>query len=218
MKKRQMNSFTCFMLFLIALILFFFLRLTYGMQEEKQQYSALISLEGLSYDQDFLKTASKLKGLQEIWPVAEIPVTIKIDDYTKTTVFNGIDLNAFTGTSALDTDFGNTPLLLLGNKALENMKDSNGHLISKKQQEIYLKLGDDLKITYSLTEGSKSAPTYLPCKAASVLPIDEDQIYIPISRARSLCSKASSDFDITKVFVKINGKSNFENVKHLIGE
>ena len=213
-----MNSFTCFMLFLIALILFFFLRLTYGMQEEKQQYSALISLEGLSYDQDFLKTASKLKGLQEIWPVAEIPVTIKIDDYTKTTVFNGIDLNAFTGTSALDTDFGNTPLLLLGNKALENMKDSNGHLISKKQQEMYLKLGDDLKITYSLTEGSKSAPTYLPCKAASVLPIDEDQIYIPISRARSLCSKASSDFDITKVFVKINGKSNFENVKHLIGE
>lgn len=218
MKKRQINSFTCFMLFLIALILFFFLRLTYGMQEEKQQYSALISLEGLSYDQDFLKTASKLKGLQEIWPVAEIPVTIKIDDYTKTTVFNGIDLNAFTGTSALDTDFGNTPLLLLGNKALENMKDSNGHLISKKQQEMYLKLGDDLKITYSLTEGSKSAPTYLPCKAASVLPIDEDQIYIPISRARSLCSKASSDFDITKVFVKINGKSNFENVKHLIGE
>ena len=218
MKKRQINSFTCFMLFLIALILFFFLRLTYGMQEEKQQYSALISLEGLSYDQDFLKTASKLKGLQEIWPVAEIPVTIKIDDYTKTTVFNGIDLNAFTGTSALDTDFGNTPLLLLGNKALENMKDSNGHLISKKQQEMYLKLGDDLKITYSLTEGSKSAPTYLPCKAASVLPIDEDQIYIPISQARSLCSKASSDFDITKVFVKINGKSNFENVKHLIGE
>ena len=118
----------------------------------------------------------------------------------------------------MDTDFGNTPLLLLGNKALENMKDSNGHLISKKQQEMYLKLGDDLKITYSLTEGSKSAPTYLPCKAASVLPIDEDQIYIPISRARSLCSKASSDFDITKVFVKINGKSNFENVKHLIGE
>ena len=218
MKKRQINSFTCFMLFLIALILFFFLRLTYGMQEEKQQYSALISLEGLSYDQDFLKTASKLKGLQEIWPVAEIPVTIKIDDYTKTTVFNGIDLNAFTGTSALDTDFGNTPLLLLGNKALENMKDSNGHLISKKQQEMYLKLGDDLKITYSLTEGSKSAPTYLPCKAASVLPIDEDQIYIPISQARSLCSKTSSVFDITKVFVKINGKSNFENVKHLIGE
>ena len=218
MKKRQINSFTCFMLFLIALILFFFLRLTYVMQEEKQQYSALISLEGLSYDQDFLKTASKLKGLQEIWPVAEIPVTIKIDDYTKTTVFNGIDLNAFTGTSALDTDFGNTPLLLLGNKALENMKDSNGHLISKKQQEMYLKLGDDLKITYSLTEGSKSAPTYLPCKAASVLPIDEDQIYIPISQARSLCSKTSSVFDITKVFVKINGKSNFENVKHLIGE
>ena len=134
---------------LISLTLFFFLRLTYEIQKEKQQYTILISLGNLSYDQDFLKKASKINGLQEIWPVVEIPVTIKIEDYTKTTVFCGIDLNAFTEITGQD-NLGNTPRLLLGSNSLENMKDSNGHAISKKQQNKYLKMGEQLAITYTL--------------------------------------------------------------------
>ena len=43
----------------------------------------------------------------------EIPVAIKIEDYTKATVFCGIDLNAFTEISGQD-NLGNTPRLLLG--------------------------------------------------------------------------------------------------------
>ena len=39
---------------LISLTLFFFLRHTYEIQKEKQQYTILISLGNLSYDQDFL--------------------------------------------------------------------------------------------------------------------------------------------------------------------
>ena len=122
---------------LISLTLFFFLRLTYEIQKEKQQYTILISLGNLSYDQDFLKKASKINRLQGIWPVVEIPVAIKIEDYTKATVFCGIDLNAFTEISGQD-NLGNTPRLLLGGNSLENMKDSNGHTISKKQQNKYL--------------------------------------------------------------------------------
>ena len=57
---------------LISLTLFFFLRLTYEIQKEKQQYTILISLGNLSYDQDFLKKASKINRLQGIWPVVEI--------------------------------------------------------------------------------------------------------------------------------------------------
>lgn len=37
----------------------------------------------------------KIEGIKEIWPVVEIPVTIKIEDYTETATFLGIDLNAF---------------------------------------------------------------------------------------------------------------------------
>ena len=106
MRKKKINGFTCFLMILISLTLFFFLRLTYEIQKEKQQYTILISLGNLSYDQNFLKKASKINGLQEIWPVVEIPVTIKIEDYTKTTVFCGIDLNAFTEISGQDNNLG----------------------------------------------------------------------------------------------------------------
>ncbi len=146
---------------LISLTLFFFLRLTYEIQKEKQQYTILISLGNLSYDQDFLKKASKINRLQGIWPVVEIPVAIKIEDYTKATVFCGIDLNAFTEISGQD-NLGNTPRLLLGSNSLENMKDSNGHTISKKQQNKYLKMRKQLAITYTLDsiDSNKSSTEY----------------------------------------------------------
>ena len=215
MRKKKTDGFTCFCFFLITLIIFFFLRLTYGMQEEKQQYTALVSLQGLSYDQNFLKNASKIKGIQEICPVVEIPVTIRIDDYTKNTVFNGIDLDAFTQISDDQTSFGSTPLLLLGNNALENMKDSNGHIISKKQQQKYLQMGENLEITYTLTDASD--PVFLPCRVAAILPGDDAQIYIPFSQASNLNFETGSGLNVTRVFLKVKGKSNFEKAKHLIG-
>lgn len=237
MRKKKINGFICFLFLLISLVFFFFLRLTYEMQTEKQQYTALFSLGNLSYDQDFLKNASKIKGLQKIWPVVEVPVTIKIDDYTKTTVFNGIDPDAFTENSRQD-NWGNTPLLLLGSNSLENMKDSNGHAISKKQQTTYLKMGEELAITYTLdsirsskssTENSSSISSsssmamvnpgdnasWLPCKVAAVLSGENDQIYIPLSQARALCSKTGTPLTVTKVLFKIKGKDNLESVRQL---
>ncbi|MGO4945091.1 hypothetical protein ACTQ50_01600 [Blautia sp. Sow4_E7] len=240
MRKKKIDSFICFLFLLISLVLFFFLRLTYEMQKEKQQYTALFSLGNLSYDQDFLKNATKIKGLQEIWPVVEVPVTIKIEDYTKTTVFNGIDPDAFTENSRQD-NLGNTPLLLLGSNSLENMKDSNGHAISKKQQNTYLKMGEELAITYTLDSirSSKSSAensssiysgssmamnnpgdnissvSWLPCKVAAVLPGENDQIYIPLSQARALCSETGTPLTVTKVLLKIKGKDSLESARQL---
>ena len=200
MRKKKINGFTCFLMILISLTLFFFLRLTYEIQKEKQQYTILISLGNLSYDQDFLKKASKINGLQEIWPVVEIPVTIK-------------------------DNLGNTPRLLLGSNSLENMKDSNGHAISKKQQNKYLKMGEQLAITYTLDsiDSNKNSTEYsssvssssftamdnpgnnispvscLPCKVAAILPGEDNQIYIPLSQARILCSESGTALTVTKV-------------------
>ena len=239
MRKKKIDGFICFLFLLISLVLFFFLRLTYEMQKEKQQYTALFSLGNLSYDQDFLKNASKIKGIQEIWPVVEIPVTIKTDDYTKTTVFNGIDLNAFTENFSQD-NLGNAPLLLLGSTSLENMKDPNGHVISKKQQNTYLKIGKELAITYTLdsissnksstensspisssssmamdNSGNISSASWFPCKVAAILPGENDQIYIPLSQARALCSEAGTPLTVTKVLLKIKGKDNLESARQL---
>ena len=208
MRKKKINGFTCFLMILISLTLFFFLRLTYEIQKEKQQYTILISLGNLSYDQ------------------------------TKATVFCGIDLNAFTEISGQD-NLGNTPRLLLGSNSLENMKDSNGHAISKKQQNKYLKMGEQLAITYTLDsiDSNKSSTEYsssisdssfttmdspgnnispmscLPCKVAAILPGEDNQIYIPLSQARILCSESGTALTVTKVLLKIKGKTNLENAK-----
>ncbi len=149
MKKKKADSFTCFLAALCALIFFLLIRLFLGMQEERRTYTALVSLGDLTYDTDFLKSASKITGLQAVYPVVEIPVTVKIEDYTETTSFYGIDLSAFVQSPDEDS-LGTVPLLLLGKNSLADMKDSNGHQISQKQQQKYLQMGEELSITYSL--------------------------------------------------------------------
>ena len=55
MKKNRIDSFTCFVGFLLILALFFSIKLFAGIQDGKKQYSALVSLGDLTYDDDFLK-------------------------------------------------------------------------------------------------------------------------------------------------------------------
>lgn len=225
MKKRKVDGFTCFVFLLISLAVFFLIQLLYGIKEEQKQYTALISLGDLQYDSDFLDKASKIDGIQEIWPVVEIPATIKVDDYTKTCIFSGIDFNAFT-TDPGQISYGNTPVLILGKKALENMKDSNGHTISQKQQEKYQKAGTELKITYSIEntedslasaqDSSVSLPnTFLPCRVSAILSEEDEQIYLPLSQAQMLCSKKGIQMNVTKVLLKIKGKENLEKAREL---
>ena len=53
----------------------------------------------------------------------------------------------------------------------------------------------------------------LPCKVAAILPGEDDQIYIPLSQARILCSESGTALTVTKVLLKIKGKTNLENAK-----
>jgi len=90
----------------------------------------------------------------------EIPVNIKIEDYTKATVFCGIDLNCFYGNFQSGQFLDTLHAYSWGAISLENMKDSNGHAISKKQQNKYLKMGEQLAITYTLDSiGSNKSST-----------------------------------------------------------
>ena len=92
MKRKKKDSFTLFVILLLALILTLLGMLLAGMKEEKRQFTVLLPLGDLAYDEDFLQKAKKIKGIKEIWPVIEVPVVIKIEDYTETTTFSGIDL------------------------------------------------------------------------------------------------------------------------------
>ena len=113
MKRKKIDSFTLFVILLLALILTLLGMLLAGMKEEKRQFTVLLPLGDLAYDEDFLQKAKKIKGIKEIWPVIEVPVVIKIEDYTETTTFSGIDMNAF-GKNPTQNELGKMPLLLLG--------------------------------------------------------------------------------------------------------
>ena len=154
MKRKKIDSFTLLVILLLALILTLLGMLLAGMKEEKRQFTVLLPLGDLAYDEDFLQKAKKIKGIKEIWPVIEVPVVIKIEDYTETTTFSGIDMNAF-GKNPTQNELGKLPLLLLGNGSLRDMKDYNNHAISKKQQEKFLEMGENLNIFYSLDEKEK---------------------------------------------------------------
>ena len=225
MKKRKVDGFTCFVFLLVFLSVFFMIQLLHGIKEEQKQYTTLISLGDFQYDSDFLDKISKITGIQEIWPVVEIPVTIKIDDYTKSCTFSGIDFDAFTTDSRQDV-YGNTPILIFGRRVLENMKDSNGHTISKKQQEKYLEEGTELEIAYSIKnaentlsvdEASYVSPQniFLPCTVAAILTEEEEQIYLPLFQAQMLCTKNGIPMKVSKVLLKIKGKENLEKAREL---
>ena len=226
MKRKKIDSFTLFVILLLALILTLLGMLLAGMKEEKRQFTVLLPLG------DFLQKAKKIKGIKEIWPVIEVPVVIKIEDYTETTTFSGIDMNAF-GKNPTQNELGKMPLLLLGNGSLRDMKDYNNHAISKKQQEKFLEMGENLNIFYSLDEKEKDTSkvtddlttlssnsargpqtSYMPCKAAVV--IEGNEIYIPISLAQDLCREIGEPSEISKVYLKINGKNNLENAKKIL--
>ena len=81
MKRKKIDSFTLFVILLLALILTLLGMLLAGMKEEKRQFTVLLPLGDLAYDEDFLQKAKKIKGIKEIWPVIEVPVVIKIEDY-----------------------------------------------------------------------------------------------------------------------------------------
>ncbi len=74
-------------------------------------------------------------------------------------------MNAF-GKNPTQNELGKMPLLLLGNGSLRDMKDYNNHAISKKQQEKFLEMGENLNIFYSLDEKEKELP-----KPRMILPL-----------------------------------------------
>ena len=52
------------------------------------------------------------------------------------------------------------------------------------------------------------------CKAAVVT--EGNEIYIPISQAQDLCREIGEPSEISKVYLKINGKNNLENAKKIL--
>ena len=84
-----------------------------------EQYLSLIHI---------LKEVQKIDGLVSFTPVQEIPVELRLGEYTMNTVFQAADLAELhmKGNGPDKIQVGNTPVLLIGKNALSSMTDGNG--------------------------------------------------------------------------------------------
>ena len=79
MKRKKIDSFTLFVILLLTLTLTLLGMLLAGMKEEKRQFTVLLPLGDLTYDEDFLQKAKKIKGIKEI----DITDSKIIEDYNQ---------------------------------------------------------------------------------------------------------------------------------------
>ena len=116
------------------------------MKEEKRQFTVLLPLGDLAYDEDFLQKAKKIKGIKEIWPVIEVPVSSKLKIIRKQRLFQGIDMKCVWQKNPTQNELGRCRWYCWEMVPYGNMKDYNNHAISKKQQEKFLEMGENLNI------------------------------------------------------------------------
>ena len=81
-------------------------------ERRKRQFTVLLPLGDLAYDEDFFAESEEDKRYKRNLASHRSPVVIKIEDYTETTTFSGIDMNAF-GKNPTQNELGKMPLLLL---------------------------------------------------------------------------------------------------------
>ena len=85
---------------------------------------------------------------------------------------------------------------------------------SNKSSTEYSSSISDSSFTAMDSPGNNISPmSSLPCKIVAILPGEDNQIYIPLSQARILCSESGTALTVTKVLLKIKGKTNLENAK-----
>lgn len=187
--------------------------------DERRTYQFIAELGEMEYDSDFLKTAGKIQGIRQVYPVLEIPARLKIEDYTMDVTMLAVDLNILDKTVeiAREVSLGNTPVLLLGKESLTEMRDSNAHIISENQQQKFLEDLDSLKVEYSVASdasdgGEEEEVQWKDCIVAGILSSPSQGVWLSYDQGRALGGD-SGELNIKKALITIQGKENYERVQ-----
>lgn len=192
------------------------------------EYQAVVSLGNMEYNQRLLKQVEKIQGLVSFSPVLEIPVELKMDDYTMSTVLLAVDLKELKmqGNTYRDIKAENIPMLLAGKNSLKHLKDPYGHTISKRKLaafwerssgELQYHIAEErLENTESSspdnTEKWGSAETdWAECQAAACLSNPTEGIYISLEQGKELL--AGTEVDCRKALLTVRGKEAFEKAQ-----
>lgn len=197
------------------------------------EYQAVVSLGNMTYDQRLLKQVEKIQGLDSFSPVLEIPVELKLDDYTMSTVLLAVDLKELKmeGKTYRDMETGNIPMLLAGKNTLKHLKDPYGHTISKRRLAAFWEKSnkglqyhiaeDGLENTESSshenTEKSGFIETdWAECQAAACLSNPSEGIYISLEQGRDLLE--GTGLDCRKALLTVRGKEAFEKARAVFAD
>lgn len=197
------------------------------------EYQAVVSLGNMTYDQRLLKQVEKIQGLDSFSPVLEIPVELKLDDYTMSTVLLAVDLKELKmeGKTYRDMETGNIPMLLAGKNTLKHLKDPYGHTISKRRLAAFWEKSnkglqyhiaeDGLENTESSshenTEKSGSIETdWAECQAAACLSNPSEGIYISLEQGRDLLE--GTGLECRKALLTVRGKEAFEKARAVFAD
>lgn len=210
----------CIILLLAAICALLGWNLLKDREKESKICQNIVDLGNLTWDDDFLETAKKMPGLRSLSPVLEIDVQIRVGDYTMSTVLTGIDFEEYRMkvVRSRETEAGETPALVLGEKSLSGLMDSNGHLISAGQLK---KLMGDIfeqEISYRMeSAGETETGAWKACRIAGVTQEPEEGIYIPYEQARRLAGQAGADQSIHKVLLTVQGEEQMERAQSMFG-
>lgn len=215
-KKRGISGFFVMASLLAGVILFLTGSLIWKQAKENGCYQFFADLGGMEYDGDFLKNAGKIQGIRQVYPVLEIPVRLKINDYVMDTVATAVDLEVLDKRvwKTRESPLGNIPVLLLGKDSLAEMRDSNDHVISREEQKKFLEDYTGLEMEYSAVlpvsgDEKGGEEQWKECIAAGILSSPAEGIYLPYDQGRALCEKAGS-LEIKKALITVQGKENYE--------
>lgn len=157
-KRKHFLPLTVTGIAMAAGILYLAVYLAAGIPEEQREYQEIVSFGKTVYDQKLLKEVQKIDGLVSFTPVQEIPVELRLGEYTMNTVFQAADLAELhmKGNGPDKIQVGNTPALLIGKNALSSMTDGNGRRISKKELQKFWE-GSEKHLQYRMTDQSESS-------------------------------------------------------------
>ncbi len=193
-----------------------------------KEYQTVVSLGSLQYDEKLLEQVKKIQGLVSFSPVLEIPVELKLEEYTMSTVFLAVDLNELKmeGNSSEYIYMGNTPVLLIGKNTLKSLKDLNNHTISKRRLAVFLEKGEG-KLQYCLSadgkenEGSDNTReneieeyreiVWTECPLAIYLKNPAEGIFVSLEQGKNLWGMRQED--CRKALLTVRGKEEFEKAQ-----
>lgn len=216
--RRTHKWFGCMVLALTAVCVMLGWNLLEERKKESSICQSIVELGDIAYDEDFLETAQNIAGLRSLSPVLEVSVQLRIGDYTMSAVLTGVNLEEcrMKVTQSWDTAAGEDPVLVLGEKSLSGLMDSNGHIISAGQLKKIMEDIDGQKIEYRIeSEQETEEGNWRNCKVAGIAKEPEEGIYILYEQARALAGRAGEDTGIHKVLLTVQGEEQMERAKTL---